>query len=73
MNVGFQRKKDQRGPLLSYVCHRITEIEEDFIIILYFISLRFLSSSMVTAYIPRPNHFRKEWLFCSTDGFSNQF
>ena len=51
MNVGFQRKKDQRGPLLSYVCHRITEIEEDFSIILYFISLRFLYIFMVIAYI----------------------
>ena len=38
-------------PLLRYVCHRITEIEGDFIIILYFISLRFLSISMVIAYI----------------------
>ena len=40
-------------PLLKHVCHRITEIEGDFIIILYFISLIFLSISMVIAYIRR--------------------
>ena len=38
-------------PLLSYVCHRITEIEGDFIIILYFISLRCLTISMAISYI----------------------
>ena len=39
------------GPLLRYVCHGITDIEGNFIIILYFISLRGLSISMAISYI----------------------
>ena len=37
--------------LLRYVCCRITDIGGDFIIILYFISLRGLSISMAISYI----------------------
>ena len=39
--------------LLRYVCHLITEIDGNFVIILNFISLRGLSISMVFAYIRR--------------------
>ena len=65
--------------VLSYVCRRITEMEEDFIIFWYFISLRGLSISMVcefytTTYICHDFIFPLlSLLFCLSCMYVNMF